>query len=89
MRIAMLARSNAPRTPLYALFFIAEGHAVCVLSFHPQQNDGVGSRYFGVELVSALGRALDDPDIRYRAAAENDRTVDRRADFAANDRRLF
>jgi glycosyltransferase involved in cell wall biosynthesis len=47
MRIALVAHSNAPWTPHYARFFLAEGHAVCVISFHPQPIEGVDFRYFG------------------------------------------
>jgi len=47
MRIALVAHSNAPWTPHYARYFLAEGHAVCVVSFHPQSIDGVDFRYFG------------------------------------------
>jgi len=47
LRIALLAHSNAPWTPHYARFLLAEGHAVCVVSFHPRTIKGVDCRYFG------------------------------------------
>jgi glycosyltransferase involved in cell wall biosynthesis len=47
VRIALLSHTNAPWTPVWAERLAARGHALRVLSFHPDPLDGVDVRFVG------------------------------------------
>jgi len=47
MRIALVAHSNAPWTHHYAQSFVAGGHHVCVVSYHPVAVAGVRTIFMG------------------------------------------
>jgi len=47
MRIALVAHSNAPWTHHYARSFVAGGHTVCVVSYHPVAVAGVRTVFMG------------------------------------------
>lgn len=77
MRIAMVAHTNAPWTPLHAAHFARRGHEICVISYHPEVLPGVRTvlmdpgrigatpKHLYITSVPALRRALRNfaPDV--------------------------